>query len=359
MLVFAAAGLLDEITGGKMGLAPEFRKGLGTMGSLTFSTMGLYVFGVSFVQNHMEEILAAGEHMPFDPSVIVGCLLAPDMGALPIALRVAADERTAVFAGSMISGSLGMTVGFQLPVFLATVKKEEVPDLMFGFICGIIPIPIGLLTGGLMIGMSVTEILRNMLPVILVCAVLIAAYLIVPGATKKVLIAFGMMIRVVSGILFAIAAAGVFMPEIIPVDQSLVSEILVMVLRMMIVASGGLVLSHIVLTKFGSVIAKAGRLLGVNNESVMGLFLSLTQSLAMLPLYSGMNRRGQILNAAFSVAAAYVLGGQFAFTASLIPGKWLSAYMISKLLNGALGILVAVLLLNMQNRGTRPAKTHN
>ena len=42
MLVFAAAGLLDEILGGKLGLMPNFEKGLATMGGLAMSTVGLF-----------------------------------------------------------------------------------------------------------------------------------------------------------------------------------------------------------------------------------------------------------------------------------------------------------------------------
>ena len=71
----------------------------------------------------------------------------------------------------------------------------------------------------------------------------------------------------------------------------------------------------------------------------------------MLPLYSRMDRRGQIINAAFSVAAAYVIGGQFAFVSSLIPEAWIPAYMANKLLDGVLGILIAVLVLRRNGKG--------
>ena len=47
MLVFAAAGLLDEILGGKLGLMPNFEKGLATMGGLAMSTVGFYAIGVT------------------------------------------------------------------------------------------------------------------------------------------------------------------------------------------------------------------------------------------------------------------------------------------------------------------------
>ena len=143
-------------------------------------------------------------------------------------------------------------------------------------------------------------------------------------------------------VFFAIAVTGVFAPEYCPVDQSLVSEMLYMVLRMVIVCCGGLVLSKIALEKLSGPIERAGQLLGINNEAVVGLILSLTQSLAMLPLYSRMDRRGQILNAAFSVSGAYVFGGQMAFVTSLVPPAWGAAYMANKLIAGTLALLLAV-----------------
>ena len=68
MLVFAAAGLVDEMLGGKLGLMPNFEKGLATMGGLAMSTVGFYAIGVTYVQTHAEAIAEAAKHMPFDPA---------------------------------------------------------------------------------------------------------------------------------------------------------------------------------------------------------------------------------------------------------------------------------------------------
>ena len=299
MLVFAAAGLLDEILGGKLGLMPNFEKGLATMGGLAMSTVGFYAIGVTYVQTHAEAIAEAAKHMPFDPALIPSCLLAPDMGALGMAQKLAATPALAAFTGAMVAGSLGMTVGYQLPVFLAAVRKDEIGELMRGFIFGLIAIPSGLAVGGLMLGLPVRQLFFNMIPV-LVYAV---------------------------------------------VENALIEEMLFMVLRMVIAACGGLVLSQVALKRLQKPIQRIGAVLGINEEAVVGLFLSFIQSLAMLPLFSKMDKRGKVLNAAFSVAGAYVVGGQMTLVASLIPGNWVIAYMISKVLSGGLAVVLAVICL--------------
>lgn len=343
ILVFAVIGLLDEILGGKFGVAEEFEKGLTNMGPLAMSTVGFYAIGVSFVQKNADAISALSEPLPFDPSLFIGCLLAPDMGALAIAQRLAATAAIAVFTGSMVAGGLGQTIGYQLPVFLGAVKKNEIPELMCGFIYGLIALPVGLVIGGLMIGLTMNELLMNMIPVFIVCVVLIAAFLLIPKQTIRILIVLGNVIRMISYVFFGIAVFGVFLPEYALVDNALVSEMLYMVLRMVIMACGGLVLAHIALDKFKNPIMKIGCKLGINNESVVGLVLSCTQSLAMLPLFSRMDRKGKIVNAAFSVCGAYVVGGQMAFVSTLIAPEWVTPYMLNKLIAGVLGVALALI----------------
>lgn len=343
MLFFAALGLLDEILGGRLGLAAEFEKGLTTMGSLALSTIGFYCIGVAAVQANAEAIAAAAKNMPFDSSLLIGCLLAPDMGALPIALKLASSQALGIFTGALVAGGLGMTVGFQLPVFLAAVQKQEVGELMRGFIYGLITLPVGLLTGGFLLGLPVITLLLNMIPVFLLCVVLIIAFLLVPDGTMKVLTAFGVGIRILSFILFGIVIFGVFAPQWAMVDQELVYEMLYLIIRMVIVACGGLVISKLALQYFSAPIDVLGKHLGINRQAVIGLILSCTQSLAMLPLFSQMDRKGKILNAAFSVSGAYLVGGQMAFTATLIPPSAVPAYMINKAVAGALAVLLASL----------------
>ena len=271
--------------------------------------------------------------MPFDPALIPSCLLAPDMGALGMAQKLAATPALAAFTGAMVAGSLGMTVGYQLPVFLAAVRKDEIGELMRGFIFGLIAIPSG-------------KMKKRVLSALMVlCMVLIAAFVLVPALTMKIMIFLGNAIRIFSFLLFGVAVFGIFMPKYAVVENALIEEMLFMVLRMVIAACGGLVLSQVALKRLQKPIQRIGAVLGINEEAVVGLFLSFIQSLAMLPLFSKMDKRGKVLNAAFSVAGAYVVGGQMTLVASLIPGNWVIAYMISKVLSGGLAVVLAVICL--------------
>ena len=86
MLFFATLGLLDMILGGKLGYAPDFERGLTTMGGLSLSVVGLFAICVSFVQNHAEAIAAGTAGLPFDPSLIrpmTKSIQASDLGLTP------------------------------------------------------------------------------------------------------------------------------------------------------------------------------------------------------------------------------------------------------------------------------------
>lgn len=131
-------------------------------------------------------------------------LLAPDMGALAVAQRLAASASVAVFAGAMVAGGLGQTLGYQLPVFLAAVRKDEIPELMRGFIFGLIALPAGLFVGGLLLGLPCRLIFVNMLPVLVLCVLLIVAFVAIPRQTTKCLIVLGNGIRIFSFVLLAI-----------------------------------------------------------------------------------------------------------------------------------------------------------
>ena len=341
MLIFAAAGLLDKILGGKLSLSKDFDQGLSFMGSIALSLVGVTCLGVYAVQANSQAIASITGHFPFDPSLIIGALLAPDMGGLPISLEIASTEANGVFSGALLSACLGTLICFQLPVFLSALDKGQMLDMMKGFLLGLVVIPGGLAIGGLLLGLSPKDLLLNLVPVIIICAVLGLAFKLANNLTAACLLRFGQAVQIISFLLFALVIAGLYIPAFAIADYQMVADTFISVGKMTVIICGSMVLSHIALIVFPDQLHWISKKLRTNEVSVVGLILSMTSSLAMIPLFHQMDNRGKIMNAAFSVSGAYVLGGQMAYVAGLTSSMQLSAYIITKLICGLCAIALA------------------
>ncbi|AHM56073.1 YxeR [Peptoclostridium acidaminophilum DSM 3953] len=343
MLLLACVGLFDKILGGRWDLSKEFDKGLALMGPMALSIVGLYCIGITAVQANATAIAELAEVLPFDSSVIIGSILATDLGGYAISKNIAATPLLGLFSGVIVASSLGCAVSFQLPVSLATIPKEEVGPMMNGLLLGIITIPAGLLAGGIMLGLTVSELAVNIAPVALLCLLLAMFFVKAAKATMMVMSFVGYAIRAASFAMFAVVIAGLFVPAWRIADMALVSEILVILAKMTAVVCGSMVLSRLAIMYCKRPIGWMSRKLDINEKSVMGLLLSLTTSLSMLPLFSQMDRRGKAMNAAFTVSGAYMLGGQLAFIGSVESIDVVSIYMVSKLVGGVCALIAAAL----------------
>lgn len=350
LVVFALLGLLDDMLGNKLGLAESFGRGISVMGRAALSMIGFYCIGIMLVERYSAVILSIAETLPIDPSLLVGCLLAPDTGGLPITMKVAATPVLGVFTGALVAGGFGMTLNYQLPVFLTFLPDRHLPDLMRGFSYGLITLPVGLLVGGWMLHIPWITLLLNILPIFVLCLALIVGLFLAPVMLTKLLSGLGKLIRVLSYVLFGLVIADIFFPQISIVDVSLVQEASYIVLRQTIFVCGGMVAAQLITTYLGRGLAALSRLLKVNHESVMGLMLGCVNSVTMFPLYEQMDRKGKAMNAAFSCCGSYILGGQLAIVLQMVPSSAVPAYVVSKLLCAVLAVAVAAY---MEDRRTQ------
>ena len=123
LLILAAAGLADQGTGGRLGLSYSFGQGVASMGGLAVSLVGIYCLGITALQANAAGVAALESLLPFDPSVLVGCVLAPDLGGWSIAKGMASGEAMGRFSGVIVSSTLGCAVSFVLPLSLAAVGE--------------------------------------------------------------------------------------------------------------------------------------------------------------------------------------------------------------------------------------------
>ena len=345
MLVFAVIGLIDKILGGRFRLAQEFDRGAEMMGSIFLALIGVYCMGVFLAETYAVPISHLASVLPFDPAVIIGSLLSPDMGGLPVSLQIASTRQVGLFCGMVIGTAVGVTVCFQLPVCLSVLHEKEDVDLMMrGLVIGLITILPGIVLGALVLHLPLSDFIRNTIPVIILCAVLAAGFIFSARIVSAILGAFGNIVRIISLIFFAIVMAGVFIPRLALADYDLVVDAFISVGKMMVVIAGALVFSRVLMITCKGPLNRIASRMGTNEYAVMGLILSMTATFAMLPLFSKMDRRGKFINAAFSTAGAYLIGGQMAFCSSLTTGKEITAYFAMKIAAGLCAIVVACLI---------------
>lgn len=341
MSAFCILGLLDDFLGGKLKIAEDFQKGLQNMGRMCVCYAGFYCIGITMIANASGVIAKLSGVLPFDPALLIGCLICSDCGGLPIAQAMAATPALGIFTGALVGSSLGCSMGYQFPFFLSALDKKLIPTYLQGAVFGLATVPIGLIAGGLMLGLSAGELVANILPVAIVCLVMIIGFKRNMKLTLRVLLFVTRVILFVTYVLFALVIIGLFVPSLALAERSLVEEITCVVLRTVVVTCGGLVLANLVIRFCKRPLSVIAALLKINNEAVIGLLLSLFNGIAMLPLLGRMDKRGQIVNVAFSVCGAFSLGGQMAFVSSMVPSDAMPAYLVNKLLSGIVALFIA------------------
>ena len=343
MAVFAVLGALDRIFGNKFGLGKEFENGITAMGSLALAMIGIICLAPVLAEVLRPVVVPVYEFLGADPAMFAGTILACDMGGGPLALELAKDPEAAWMGGILAGSMMGATIVFTIPIALGILQPEDRPALAKGVLCGIVTIPIGIFVGGLVAGFSVVMVIRNLIPIVLI-AILIALGLwkaekaLIKGFTIfgwiiTALITLGLILAILEGL-----TGFVILPGMAPISDGfeIVGEIA-------IVLAGAFPLVFTVTKLLQKPLMKLGRKLSINDTAAAGLVASLANSIATFGMVKDMDRRGKIINIAFAVSGAFVLGDHLGFTAGFAP-EMLVSVIVGKLVGGISAIVVAMFL---------------
>ncbi len=130
-----------------------------------------------------------------DPSLLPAMLFANDMGGAPLATEVARDEAIGGFNALIVSSMMGATISFTIPFSLQVVKKEHHRQLALGLLCGVVTMPIGCFVAGLVCRIPLGALCIDLLPLIILSAVIATGLLLFPNACVKVFSVFGFLIK--------------------------------------------------------------------------------------------------------------------------------------------------------------------
>ena len=102
---------------------------------------------------------------------------------------------------------MGCTISFTIPFALGLVPKEQHKNLLLGLLCGIVTIPVGCFVGGLVCGIAFLPLILNLLPLILLSALIAFGLLKFPGVCVKIfaVLGFAMKALIIVGLVFGMA----------------------------------------------------------------------------------------------------------------------------------------------------------
>ena len=343
MAVFAVLGAIDRILGNRFGLGQEFENGIQAMGALALAMLGIISLAPVLAALLKPVVVPVFGFLGADPAMFAGTLLACDMGGGSLAVEMSSDPQAAMLGGVITGSMLGATVVFTIPAAMGILKKEDQPAMAKGVLCGIVTIPLGVLVGGLVAGFPVMMVLRNLIPIVLIAALIALGLWKAEKAMIKGFVIFGkgVIILITVGLAAAIVEAltgFVLIPgmERLEVGFQTVGSIA-------IVLAGAFPLVYAVTKLFRKPLMKLGSLLSVNDVAAAGLVATLANSIATLGMVKDMDSRGKVVNIAFAVSAAFVFGDHLGFTAGFAP-EMLLAVILGKLTGGITAVAVALWL---------------
>lgn len=343
MAVFAALGALDRILGNRLGLGKEFEDGILAMGSLAMAMLGIISLAPVLASLLKPVVVPVYSFLGADPAMFAGTILACDMGGGALAAEMTADPQAALLGGVITGSMLGATIVFTIPVAMGILEENDRPAMAKGILCGIVTIPVGVLAGGLVAGFPVMMVLRNLIPIVVIAALIALGLWRAERAMVRGFAVFGKIVVAVVTVGLAAAIVEELTGFVVIPGMAPLSEGFATVGAIAIVLAGAFPLVLVLTRLLRKPLGKLGGVLGINDTAAAGLIASLANSIATFGMVKDMNERGKVVNIAFAVSAAFVFGDHLGFTAGFAP-ELLPAVIVGKLAGGITAVLIALLL---------------
>lgn len=350
MAVFMLLGAIDHaFCKDRFGLGKPFLEGIYSMGSIALAMVGMMCFA-PILGKIITPIFA-----PFfrlfgaDPAMMAGSFFPVDMGGFPLAVAMSDDPEIWGLSGIMLGCTLGVAIIYLIPVALGIIDNKNLDFLAEGIIIGISTTPVAVLVGGMLAGVAISKVIINLLPVLVLCSLLIIAFMKFP---KKVLAGFQVFAKGITMFLtitFAIAVWHELTGIIIIPGMNPIMEQLDVVGKIAITLAGAYPMVSFITKIFSSPLLKIGKKLGINDVAVGGMLSVLTNSIPMFHMVKDMNGRGKIMAIAFSVSATATFGPHLAYVSTNLS-TWVTPMIIGKLVSAVTAVLLVILMTKDRNQ---------
>lgn len=349
MAVGVVLGGLDRILGNRFGLGEQFEKGFMLLGPMALSMTGIICLAPALASGLGEIVAPVYRAVGVDPAMF-GSVLAIDMGGYQLSAGLAESELVGRYAGTVAASIFGCTMVFTIPVGMGMIGKEDRGPFARGIMLGLAAMPVGLILGGVVSGLSLGASLRQNMPIFVMSLLLALGLRKIPERMVKgfCAVAGGIKILVTAGLILAAVES---LTGWDPVrGMTPISESLGVVASIGVVQLGSLPMAELLRRALRRPFTWLGRKLGLSSQSLTGMLVGLASPLPTLTDFGGMGRRGQIAAAAFLVSGSSLLAAHMGFVVGAEPGM-LVPLILSKL-SGAFAAAVLAVLVTRKEAGT-------
>lgn len=333
-------GGLDRLLGNKFGFGEKFEEGFRLLGPTALSMAGIICLAPVLADVLGRVIVPFYRAAGIDPGMFGG-VLAIDMGGYQLAKELALDSRIGSYAGILVAAIFGCTLVFTIPVGMGTIDREDRWSFAKGIMLGLAAMPVGLLVGGVLAGLSVRECLYQNLPVFGTAVFLLLGLWKIPDKMVKgfCALAEGIRILVTTGL---VLAAVEFLcgwnplPGMAPLEDAMG-----VVVSIGIVMLGSLPIAEFLRRILEKPFGMLGKKLGMKSESLTGMLVGLVSPMPVFSMYRKMDEKGKVAVGAFLVSGASLLAAHLGFTLTMEP-EMLPALLVGKLCGAFAAVVLAL-----------------
>lgn len=371
IMACAVAGAFAAIKDPDNGLGKEFMGGLHAVGHIFVPAAGIMA-SIPYLTIFIEKVVSPVFHkIGADPALAATTILASDMGGYQLA-NALKDSQEGLVMALVVGFMAGATIVFSIPMGLAMLDKRDHKYMALGIMAGVLTIPIGAFISAISISLfdtkvrevidtsaepiytfsiSVVQILINLAPlfvfVVLIALglkflpnVMISAFMIfgrVLDAGIKLVLVFS-IVEIFTGLFTKLFGAWGFDP--IMADATDQFRALETAGYIGIMLAGAFPMVYLIRKYFSKPLEAVGGKIGLSAVGSAGLLATIANILAMFTLVRSMPPKDKVINIAFGVCAAFLLGDHLSFTANFQPTIILPV-ILGKLLAGVIAIYFA------------------
>lgn len=315
LAVFFVLSALDRCLGNRMGLASELERAFEMLGVMGLNVVGLVVIAPALADALQPIVLPLFRVLGADPAMFSGCILSPDCGGYSIAAALSDDPELIRFGGLLVAAIIGGVVAFAIPVCCGLLEEAEIRYFAVGVLSAFAVSPVTCLCAGMMMGLSLWETLRNLIPVVLVAGLIVVGLTLIPQKMIRGfrLFARGLGILVMLGLILGAVKkmTGLSVPLTLnPIEQGF------QIIGSVTITMGGALPLIYFATKVGKKPLNAvGGRLGVNDCTLISILICTVTFVPAILNYPKMNIREKVFLAAAIATVGNMAGAHLGFIA--------------------------------------------